>query len=161
MDVKNVDIDDLKPYEYNPKTHSKEQIDKIARSIEEFGFLVPILLDDSYNIIAGHGRVLAARVLGVENVPTISVNHLTDAQIRAYRIADNKLTESAWNIELLGREIDLLRDVDFDIDLTGFEDFECNDLFTIASIEEPPTEFPEFGEDMETDNECPKCGYKW
>jgi len=161
MDVKTIDINVLKPYKHNPKTHPTEQIDKIARSITEFGFLVPILLDTTNNIIAGHGRLLAARKLGMTEVPTISVNHLTEAQIRAYRIADNRLTESAWDFELLQTEFDMLDNADFDIDLTGFDKIEIENLVTTASTEEPPTEFPEFDEDMETENECPKCGYRW
>jgi len=108
---------------------------------------------------------MAARKLGLDEVPTISVSHLTDAQIRAYRIADNKLTESAWDIELLEREINMLCNADFDIDLTGFDEIELENLVTSAPTEElteePPTEFPEFDEDMETENECPKCGYRW
>lgn len=94
MKIKNTLINDLKPYAHNPKTHPEEQVDKIARSIEEFGFLVPILIDADNSIIAGHGRLMAARKTGLMEIPTICVDHLTEAQIRAYRIADNRLTES-------------------------------------------------------------------
>ena len=161
MRIKNTPIDDLRPYAHNPKTHPEAQIDKIARSIEEFGFLVPILIDGDNSIIAGHGRLLAARKLGLAEIPTICINHLTEAQIRAYRIADNRLTESAWDIELLESEIAILQDMDFDIDLTGFDDIDIGEMFSDVSDEEPPEEFPEFDENMETVNECPKCGYKW
>ncbi len=129
VNIINIQIDDLKPYAHNPKTHPAEQVEKIARSISEFGFLVPILIDADNSIIAGHGRLMAARKLGLIEVPTIQVDHLTEAQIRAYRIADNRLTESAWDIELLESEIAILQDMDFDIDLTGFDDIELGELF--------------------------------
>ena len=161
MNIINTPIDDLKPYAHNPKTHPAEQIEKIARSIEEFGFLVPILINADNSIIAGHGRLMAAHKLGLIEIPTICVDHLTEAQIRAYRIADNRLTESAWDMELLESEIATLQDMDFDINLTGFDDIELGELFPEVSTEEPPEEFPEFDENMETENECPKCGYKW
>ena len=161
MNVKTIPIDDLKPYAHNPKTHPVEQVDKIARSIEEFGFLVPVLIDADNSIIAGHGRLMAARKLGLIEIPTICIDHLTEAQIRAYRIADNRLTESAWDLELLESEISILQDMDFDIDLTGFDDIELGEMFPDTSDETPPEEFPEFDEDITTENECPKCGYKW
>jgi len=129
MDIKTIPIDDLKPYAHNPKTHPAEQVEKIARSIEEFSFLVPVLIDADNSIIAGHGRLLAARKLGLDEIPTICVDHLTEAQIRAYRIADNRLTESSWDLELLESEISILQDMDFDIDLTGFDDIEIGELF--------------------------------
>ena len=161
MNIIQTQIDDLKPYAHNPKTHPAEQVEKIARSITEFGFLVPVLIDADNSIIAGHGRLLAARKLGIDKIPTIRVDHLTEAQIRAYRIADNRLTESPWDMELLGSEMATLQDMDFDIDLTGFDDIELGEMFGDTAVEEPPEEFPEFDEDMETENECPKCGYKW
>jgi len=130
MKIETKNIDDLKPYPHNPKLHPPEQIEKIAQSIKEFGFLVPILIDAGNNIIAGHGRLLAARKLGFVEIPTICADHLSNAQIRAYRIADNKLTESAWDMELLESEIAALQDLNFDIDLTGFDDIEIGELFT-------------------------------
>ena len=128
MDIENTDISELKPYEHNPKTHPTSQIDQIVRSIDEFGFLVPILIDADKNIIAGHGRLLAAEKMGLGTVPTISVEHLSESQIRAYRIADNKLTESAWDITELQIEIEDLRLDDFDIDLTGFGEIELEGM---------------------------------
>lgn len=129
MNVKNTPINDLKPYAHNPKTHPSEQVERISRSIEEFGFLVPVLIDADNSIIAGHGRLLAARKLGLDQIPTIRIDHLTDSQIRAYRIADNRLTESAWDLDMLESEIDILHDMDFDIDLTGFDDVEIGEMF--------------------------------
>jgi len=154
MNIENMQIDELQPYERNSKKHPAEQIDKIAKSIEEFGFLVPILIDDSNSIIAGHGRLMAARKLGLDEVPTISVSHLTDAQIRAYRIADNKLTESAWDIELLSQEVEELKLDGFDIDLTGFDEIEIGELLkddtTESKYHDGSCENVEFIDDEET-----------
>jgi DNA modification methylase len=108
----------------NPRLHSRRQIRQIARSIETFGFLVPVLVDRDLKVIAGHGRVLASRELKVAEVPTISVDHLSREQVRAYMIADNKLTENAtWSEELLANHFIELSaiDLNFDLDVTGFE----------------------------------------
>lgn len=146
MNIKNTPIADLKPYAHNAKTHPKEQVSKIARSIEEFGFLVPVLVDADNSIIAGHGRLLAARKLGLAEIPTICIDHLTEAQIRAYRIADNKLTESEWDVDLLDSEMAILQDMDFDISLTGFDEDEiretADEMFTIEDFEFEDVETP-------------------
>lgn len=114
---------ELSPRARNPRTHSKKQIDQIAESIRKFGFLNPVLVDADGGIVAGHGRVAAAKLIGMRDVPTVCVDHLTPAQIRAYVIADNKLAENAgWDRELLALELkDLSVDLDFDIQVTGFE----------------------------------------
>lgn len=118
----------LKPYARNARTHNDKQIDLIARSIREFGFVNPVLVDKDHNIIAGHGRFEAAGRLGLQTVPTIRLEHLTEAQVRAYRIADNRMAElSDWDADLLRLEIvdladlDLAGDLDFDLSLTGFD----------------------------------------
>lgn len=116
-------VAELKPYKKNSKVHGKEQIKQIAASIREFGFNVPILIDGDNNIIAGHGRVLACTELGITEIPAISIEHLTDAQKRAYIIADNKLTEnSEWDNEMLALEFKELGELDlsFDLNITGF-----------------------------------------
>ncbi|MDB2415033.1 site-specific DNA-methyltransferase [Rickettsiales bacterium] len=116
-------IVDLKPYKKNSKIHDKKQVKQIAASIKEFGFNVPILIDGENNIIAGHGRVLACKELGIEEIPTISIEHLSDTQKRAFLIADNKLTENAeWDKEMLALEFKELGELDlsFDLDITGF-----------------------------------------
>ncbi len=113
----------LKPRATNPRTHSKKQIQQIADSIEAFGFTNPVLVDAAGGIIAGHGRVAAAQLLGLETVPTIRLEDLSKAQIRAYVIADNKLAENAgWDRELLAIELQGLieLDIDLDVTLTGF-----------------------------------------
>lgn len=120
--IKEVALSELKPYEKNAKIHGAEQVELIAKSIEEFGFLNPCLIDKENNIIAGHGRVIAAKKLGWESVPCVYVEGLTEEQYRAYVLADNKLTElGEWNMDLVEEELDWLRDMDFDISLTGFD----------------------------------------
>jgi len=117
-------LDQLRPDPGNARRHSREQIRKIAGSIEAFGFNVPILVDPELNVIAGHGRLLACRELGHADVPTISLEHLTDAQARAFMIADNRLTEIAtWDDRLLGEQLRELSELnlDFSLELTGFD----------------------------------------
>lgn len=122
-------LDRLQPYERNARTHSPEQVAKIAASITEFGFNNPILVDTSDGIIAGHGRLMAARELGLEAVPVVVLDHLTDAQRRAYILADNRLAEDAgWDDALLGAELAALQADGFDLELTGFTDEELEDL---------------------------------
>lgn len=121
-EVQEVSRTKLKPYERNAKKHSSEQVEKIARSIKEFGFLSPCLIDRDFNIIAGHGRVMAAETLGMETVPCVFVEGLTEEQRRAYILADNRLTElGGWDDELVEAELRALQEVGFDIDVTGFE----------------------------------------
>jgi ParB-like chromosome segregation protein Spo0J len=122
-------VDDLIPYANNSRTHTHTQIAQIASSIKEFGWTNPILLDGENGIIAGHGRLQAARLLGEKSVPTIQLNGLTEMQKKAYIIADNKLALNAgWDNELLGIEITDLREAGFDIDLIGFTDDELKDF---------------------------------
>src|SRR5689334_3010131 len=122
-------IDRLIPFARNPRTHSDAQVAQIAASIAEFGFNAPILVDTHDGIIAGHGRLLAARKLKLERVPVIVLDHLTEAQKRAYILADNKLAELAgWDEEMLRIELQALREVDFNLDLTGFAEAEVSRL---------------------------------
>lgn len=118
-------IDDLIPYARNSRTHSEAQVAQVAASIREFGFTNPVLIDADGGIIAGHGRVLAARKLGLKTVPAIRIDYMTEAQKRAYVIADNKLALNAgWDDELLALELGDLKDEGFDLSLTGFSDDE-------------------------------------
>lgn len=118
-----VEISELNPYINNSRKHSKSQIEQIANSIKEFGFINPILIDKDHNIIAGHGRVMGAEKLGLEKVPCIYVEGLSKKQQRAYIIADNKLAEnSSWDEDILSKELKELFDEDFDISITGFDD---------------------------------------
>ena len=117
-----MDISKLIPYVNNAKQHSDDQVIKIASSIREFGFLNPVLIDKEYNIIAGHGRVMAAKRLDMKEVPCLFVEGLSEAQRKAYILADNRLGELAdWDMDLVTSELEMLQELDFDIDLTGFE----------------------------------------
>ena len=135
----NVPINELKPYKNNARTHNEKQIEKIANSIQEFGFINPVLIDSDYVIIAGHGRVKGAEKLGMVEVPCLFVEDLTEEQKRAYIIADNKLAlDAGWDYDLLKIELEELDDLDFDISLTGFDDFDFDDagFFSMDEIDE-------------------------
>lgn len=120
--VEPVMLDQLRPYPGNPRTHSKQQIRQIAASIERFGFTSPLLVSDDLEVIAGAGRLLAARELGMKEVPVIRLSHLNAAERRAYVIADNRLAlKAGWDQELLAIEIQALVDLDFEVELLGFE----------------------------------------
>lgn len=128
----------LTPYARNSRTHSEEQVAQVAASIREFGFTNPVLIDADGVIVAGHGRVMAAKSLGMDKVPCIRLGHLNDAQIRAYVIADNKLAENAgWDEDMLRLEIQHLQSVDFDLSLMGFSD---DDLSSLLEDEEQQQE---------------------
>ncbi len=121
----------LKPYERNAKIHSEEQVQKIADSINEFGFVSPCLIDRDYNIIAGHGRVMAAELLGMETVPCVFIEGLTEEQRRAYILADNRLTElGEWDMDLVEDELATLDMEGFDVSLTGFDWDKVSDIET-------------------------------
>lgn len=137
-----VEIEKLKPYKNNARTHSDEQIEKIAKSMKEFGFINPVLVDGDLNVIAGHGRILGAKKLGMKEVPCLFIENLTEEQKRAYIIADNRLAEDAgWDKELLKIELEDLKNMNFDITLTGFEleDFD----FSMEETEVIEDEFDE------------------
>jgi len=145
-------VSDLVPYAANARTHSEQQVAQIAASIKEFGFTNPILTDGDNGIIAGHGRLMAARKLGMETVPTIELSHLTPAQRRAYIIADNKLALNAgWDMDLLSVEMVGLRDEGFDLSLIGFGE---DELATILAVKTEgltdPDEVPELTDDPVT-----------
>lgn len=125
-----VDIDKLIPYVNNARTHSKEQINKLRASIREFGFINPVIIDRDYNVIAGHGRIMASKDEGIDKVPCVFVDYLTDAQKKAYILADNRMALDAdWDEELLKVEIESLQGADFDLNLTGFDEAELMDIF--------------------------------
>jgi len=130
MQVEQRKVTDLVPYVNNARTHSDEQVAQIAASIKEFGWTNPILVDGDNGIIAGHGRLLAARKLGADTVPVIELAHLSDTQRRAYILADNKLALNAgWDEELLRLEVGNLQDLGFDLELAGFSDSDLSTLF--------------------------------
>lgn len=123
-------IKELKPYKKNAKKHSKEQVEQIANSIKEFGFTQPVIIDKHNSVVAGHGRILGAKKAGLKQVPTVCLEELTEEQIKAYRLVDNKLNESEWDTDLLNTELSELWDAgeidmslfDFDMDLLQDEE---------------------------------------
>ena len=128
-DMRLVPIDELVPYANNARTHSPEQIAKLRSSLREFGFINPVIIDKENNIIAGHGRVIAARAEGIKEVPCVLVDHLTEAQKKAYVIADNRMAlDAGWDEELLKVELEALEAEAFDLSLTGFDGDELNKL---------------------------------
>ncbi len=117
-----VSVDKLIPYINNARTHNKEQITKLRSSLREFGFINPVIIDQKYNVIAGHGRIMAAKEEGIKEVPCVFVDYLTEAQKKAYILADNRLAEDAgWDENLLRIELESLQSEDFDLELTGFD----------------------------------------
>jgi ParB-like chromosome segregation protein Spo0J len=129
MKIKQVEIEKLIPYVNNSRTHDDAQVAQIAASIKEFGWTNPILTDGDNGIIAGHGRLMAARKLGMTTVPVIELEGMTEAQKKAYVIADNKLALNAgWDLEVLKLELEALVDDGFNVELTGFSLDELNDL---------------------------------
>lgn len=129
-DMKLVSISKLVPYVNNARTHSPEQINKLRSSLREFGFINPVIIDKDYGIIAGHGRVIAAKEEGIDEVPCVFVDYLTEAQKKAYILADNRMAmDAGWDEELLKLEIESLQAEDFDVSFTGFDEKELADLF--------------------------------
>jgi DNA modification methylase len=152
MNIEKIAIESLIPYVNNQKIHTQEQIEKIAGSIKEFGFLNPIIVDKDNVIIAGHGRYEGAKKLGLEKVPVLRAEHLTPAQVKAYRIADNRLAElSGWDEELLKVDLEELEAINFDMDILGFNEKELNEIlddFNIGETDyEKADEVPEVEED--------------
>ena len=140
-------ISELKPFQRNARTHSTKQIKQIARSIERFGFTNPVLISDANEIVAGHGRVEAAKLLGLTTVPTIALSHLSDDERRAYVLADNKLALNAgWDREILAIELQALVDLNFDVEVTGFSLAEID--FAIDELGESDPTGPDTPEDF-------------
>jgi ParB/RepB/Spo0J family partition protein len=143
-------LSDIKPYEKNPR--QKYDIQKVAQSIKEFGFQQPIVVDRAGVIIVGHGRYQASKSLGLETVPVV-IADLSPEKAKAYRIADNKTNEySDWDFSLLNKEFTELLDVNFDLELTGFDPKELEDFFTFDK-EDDVTK-------IKTEKSCPNCGSK-
>jgi hypothetical protein len=141
---------DLVPYANNSRLHDETQLGQLVASINEFGFTNPVLLDGANGIIAGHGRVMAANVLGLETVPTIELQHLTDEQKAAYVIADNKLAQNAkWDDEILRLELQSLSDADYDLSILGFDEASLSRLLDVA---ETADAFEEYNEAIEYEN---------
>lgn len=158
QEMKIVKVKDLKPYKNNAKVHSDYQVGLIVESIKEFGFINPVLIDEKNNVLAGHGRIEAAKVLGIEKLPAIIISGLSEIEKKAYIIADNRLGEiAAWDNRLIAEELKLLKEADFNTDVTGF------------SVDDIDFSFLEEKEETENDKkekksvmggqacECPRC----
>ena len=141
-EMKLVPISKLVPYANNARTHSPEQINKLRGSLREFGFVSPVIIDKDYGILAGHGRVMAARAENIEQVPCVFVDHLTEAQKKAYILADNRFAlDAGWDEEMLRVEMEALQGMDFDISLTGFDESEIADLLSLDDGEAQEDDF--------------------
>ena len=137
-----ISIDKLVPYVNNARTHSPEQILKLRSSLREFGFVNPIIIDREFNVIAGHGRLMAAKEEGIEEVPCVFVDYLTDAQKKAYILADNRMAmDAGWDDELLKIEMEELQNLGYDLEFTGFDEKELADLFGVDDKEVKEDEF--------------------
>ena len=162
MQIEQVAVESLIPYARNSRTHSDEQVAQIAASIKEFGWTNPILIDGESGIIAGHGRLLAARKLGMKEVPVIQLSGMTDTQKKAYIIADNKLALNAgWDDELLKLELDDLNIAEFKMELLGFDANELNLAIGLGVDFQPGTEDDQGKLDELAPIICPSCGHEF
>lgn len=141
-DMQLVPIDRLIPYANNARTHSKEQITKLRSSLREYGFISPVIIDREFNVLAGHGRVAAAKEEHIAEVPCVFVDHLTEAQKKGYILADNRFAmDAGWDEDMLRVEMEALQGMDFDLGLTGFNEKEIADLFDLDSGEAKEDDF--------------------
>lgn len=175
MEIQQVNIINLKPYAKNAKIHTKEQIELIKKSITEFGFNVPIVIDTEKNIICGHGRYQAAKHLSLEQVPCIQVDHLSEEQIKAFRIMDNKSNECDWDLDFVASELEFLKAKDYDFTMSGFSfDFNTEiqnqevirekEYTSDINIEDTYPQKEPIGyntENVKFEKTCPNCGHKW
>lgn len=161
--VENIEITKIKPYENNPRNNA-EAVDSVVESIKNYGFLVPLVLDKNKVIITGHTRFLAAKKLGMKEIPCIVVS-LNEADAKAYRIADNKAQDlSSWNYGLLGYEMDLLNGLGVDLLKTGFKEYEINNILGVLDEgrADKSGEIDLSAFDEETyEHYCPCCGFRW
>ena len=154
----------LIPYARNARKIPQEAIDKVAASIQEFGWRQPIVVDSERVVVAGHVRLLAAKQLGLEKVPVHVATDLTPGQIKAFRLMDNRShQESGWDMELLRPEIAELQALNVDVALAGFDAEEIAQFLDSAGSSDgkPPDSFKQYDESIPTAHECPKCGYTW
>ena len=153
-------IDEIIPYKNNPRKN-ESGVDAVAKSIETFGFKVPIIIDGNNEIVAGHTRILAAKKLGITEIPCVIADDLDDMQIKALRIADNRTSEfSTWDFETLAIELQELQSMDFDIEITGFDDDALNSMMS----QNDPLDLSDDANDGAQTKKtcfCPKCGFEF
>lgn len=142
-------LEDLLPYENNAKKHDEKQIENVAKSIKEYGFVQPIVIDKDNVIVIGHCRYEASKILGTKEAPCVLVDSLTDEQVKALRLIDNKTNESPWNFDLLNEELELIKDID--MSEFGFETIEDIDFENLFESIEPTEKEPK-------KMQCPHCG---
>ena len=151
MEIRNISVKDLIPYDRNTKKHDKTQINNVAESIKQYGFVQPIVIDKNNTVVIGHCRLLAAKQLKMKEVPCVCVEDLTEEQVKALRIVDNKSNESEWDLDILPDEL-------AELDLSDFD-------FSFGITDDD--ELPDFEEDPSKNNskndvcQCPKCGFQW
>lgn len=155
-------INEIKEYDKNSRVHSELQVKQISESMKAFGFLMPVLIQEN-EILAGHGRIMAAKLLELSYVPFISASNLSEAQKKAFIIADNKIAANGgWDDDILKSELEFLKDLQFDLDLTGFEEKEITKLLETEekeygkkNVEFQASDFQSF------EHKCPKCGFEY
>lgn len=165
-------VSDLIPYARNARTHSDEQVAKLAGSIKEFGFINPVIISNDGGILAGHGRVMAAQKLGIEEVPCVVESHLSETQKKAYILADNRLAlDAGWDEEMLRLEMQELSSLNFDLSLAGFSETQLS--FYLSENESSDTidgfDFNKLIENSNSENDsskkktaiCPECGHEF
>lgn len=151
MNIRNMFVKDLIPYERNTKKHDKTQINNVAESIKQYGFVQPIVIDKDNVVVIGHCRLLAAKQLKMKEVPCVCVEDLTEEQVKALRIVDNKSNESEWDFDFLADEL-------ADLDLSDFDfDFGIEDEDELPDFDEEPTKSNAKNDVCQ----CPKCGFQW
>ena len=164
-------VSDLIPYVNNARTHSDEQVIKLASSIKEYGFIAPIVISEDGGVLAGHGRLLAAKKLGIDEVPCVVESHLTEIQKKGYILADNRLSlDAGWDDDLLKIEMQTLKDNEIDLSLTGFDDDELRKILMEEKTDNSLIDSFDFGSLTANDGEkekkqkldvhkCPQCGH--
>ena len=165
-DFQLVPVEKLVPYINNARTHSPAQISTLRARIREFGFISPLVIDRDFNVLVGHGRLEAAKAEEYTEVPCVFVDDLSEAQKKAYILADNRMAmDAGWDEDLLKVEMEELQAADFNVQLTGFRDDEITDLFAVKDAPDDVGENKEFSEeefgDEEFQHECPRCGFKY
>jgi ParB-like chromosome segregation protein Spo0J len=157
--IDEIDTNKIIPYANNSRTHTVDQINKIRSSIREYGFISPVLVDEKLNLIAGHGRLEASKLEGMDKIPCVILTGLTDAQRKAYVIADNRMAlDAGWDYDALRAEIEQLQEMDFPVDLTGFE---INEIESMLSIPESIDLDDQGDTKAKRLCHCPKCGFEF
>lgn len=160
MKVVKLGIDSIKPYERNAKRHPEAQIDDLARAIREDGWTQPLVVDANHVLVVGHGRLAAAKKLGLSHVPVVVLPaDIPEERIRAMRLFDNKVAETGWDKEILAQEFASFDD-GFDYSMTGFDSKEIERITKALEPDVPPTDFKDVTF-VATDHRCPKCGYEF